>query len=123
MKEFQEKRRRWGFLYSPLLLIALLGLVVVTARGTWNIYQKASQTGASKQDVEERVHQLEERGTFLSREIDRLNTGVGIEREIRQRYNVKKTGEEVVVIIEPTGTTSEDVSSYSFLSWFEGLFK
>ncbi len=123
MKEFQEKRRRWKFLYSPLLLLAILALVVLTGRGAWNIYQKARETGVNKRDVEARVRQLEERGSFLSREIDRLSTEVGVEREIRQRFNVKKSGEEVVIIVETAGSSSPETSGYSIFSWFEGLFK
>ncbi len=127
MYEFREKRNLHKLLYSNVTLGVLLILVFLLARSTWNIYGKEQVAKAGRNQVDTAVASLQGRQTFLEKEINRLKTENGVEREIRGKFDVKKVGEEVAVIVDSTttGQSSTDNSTLPerILGWLAGLFK
>ncbi len=76
---------------------------------------KAERTTASKSnEVAKELSLLQGRATALDAEVGRLKSDRGIEEEIRDRYQVSKKGERVVVILgdqkkqEDASTTPTD---------------
>ena len=128
MYEFREKKKLRKILYSNGTLIALLVVFVVLAKGTWNIYMKEREAELSRVDTDNQVASLTSRQAFLENEVAKLKTENGIEREIREKYDVAKPGEQVFVIVKST-TTSETTDmpqqsfSQRFGSWFSSFFK
>ncbi len=43
---------------------------------------------------------LQVRDKMLSAEIERLKTETGVEQEIREKYNLVKEGEEVIMVVD-----------------------
>ena len=62
---------------------------------------------------------------MLSSEIERLKTKDGIEEEIRNKFNVVKPGEHLVVIVDDASTSKNETTKQntgwwgSFLGWFK----
>ncbi len=52
------------------------------------------------------MEKLQKREKNLLSELNKLNTERGIEGELRKKFGIVKDGEEVVVIVEPTGNNS-----------------
>ena len=50
--------------------------------------------------VLEEINELSARKDKLEANINRLNTEAGIEEELRRKFQIKKPGEEFIVIIE-----------------------
>jgi cell division protein FtsB len=94
MSEFEQKRTIKRVLSSPLALIVLAVILFFLARGVWNIYQK------DRASSEERLAKLQERQTALESATRKLSTESGIESEIRDRFQMVKTGEREIVIVD-----------------------
>lgn len=100
MFEFEKKRRVRRIIYSKFSIFILFLILIFLLQGVWGLYQKVEETNQKKEMVSNKIAGLEEREDYLNSEIDYLNSGVGLEEEIRNRYSVSKEGEEVIVIIE-----------------------
>ncbi|MDQ3089661.1 MAG: septum formation initiator family protein [bacterium] len=116
MRELQKKQILKRRMYSIPALILLLVLVLLTVRGTWQVLEKRAESIKYVEALEERSKILEERKRELDEEVDYLETEAGIDEEIKERFNVAKMGEKVVIIVDPkpiaTTTLSEDVPWY-----------
>ena len=108
------------------MLAILFIILILIAKGVWNIYGKERSAMADRIDTERQIAALRERQTFLENEVNRLKTKNGVEREIREKFNVKKEGEEVAVIVdEPTDPDNEQKPSLTsrLASWFKRIFE
>lgn len=127
MYEFLEKKRFKKLLYSYVALGLLIVLLVLVGKGTWNIYTKHKEADLGEREVEKRLASLKERQGFLEKEVERLETFTGVEREIRATFSLKKPGEEVAIIVDSTTTNEEEAEDRGVLGrmgvWFKGLFE
>ena len=98
----EEKKKIKRVLYSKTTLILVLLLFILAVRGTWNLYQKSQEAKNNRLIVESQIKDLKTREAFLHNELNNLSTDYGIESEVRQKFNVKKDGEQVAVIIPST---------------------
>jgi len=128
MHEFQQKQKIRRILYSRSSLIVAVIVTTFFLRGAWGVWQKQKESRAKLAETEVALVVAQNRQAVLSQNIERLNTTEGMEREIRERFSVKKPGEDVILVVEsPEATTSITVESQSVWSkielWFAGFFK
>ena len=128
MHEFREKKRFRKLLYSNVSIVLLLVLLVLIGKGTWNMYTKQHEAYLDRVDVESSLSSLKSKQDFLTREISGLKTQNGVELEIRDKFNVKRPGEEVAVIVDSTTSIESAASASNLLGervwgWFVGLFQ
>lgn len=126
MHEFRQKRRPLRFYYSNVLIFFLFIILVLVAKGVWNIYIKERLAIADKIERGADIASLKSREAFLEKELNRLKTENGVEREIREKFNVKKDGENVAVIVYATATDDgldkESSIIDNLTSWFKSIF-
>ena len=106
------------FLFA-LLAIFLVGAALRTSFQAYKAYQANVAVSALK-------GQLEKDQSDLEVKINRLQSPEGIEKEAKNRFNVKKPGEEVLLIVEPpvkNTSTSAVGFSNSFWSFLKNFFK
>jgi cell division protein FtsB len=90
----------------------------------YDIYKKESLSRESLDSITKQYDGLNSREKMLSSEIDKLKTDVGVEEEIRSKFDVEKPGEETVVIIDSsssaeTASTTGGVGLWqNFINWF-----
>lgn len=106
MFDFYEKRKIRQWLYSWPTVVLLVMVVGVLGHGVWGVYQQARQTRINKDRQSTHLRELEGRESALQEEIDRLNTERGVEAEIRQKYEVAREGEQVIVIVDTPDTAN-----------------
>ncbi|KKW18576.1 MAG: Septum formation initiator [Parcubacteria group bacterium GW2011_GWB1_50_9] len=85
-----KKFLRVGILFAAFSLFA------------WGGYNKAYQaftTFREKRARDERLLILEERSNALGEELQKFDNTAAIEREAKERFNLKRPGEKVVVIL------------------------
>jgi cell division protein FtsB len=91
----------------------------------YDIYKKELLSRGNLDTIEKQYNNLKSREKMLSLEIDKLKTDEGVEAEIRSKFDVKRPGEQTVVIINensPTQTTSTMSNTnvwQEFLDWFK----
>ena len=112
---------------SPLLkvaIVALIVLVIVLVRATWNVYRKSVITAEKREQAESEMALLEDRRNFLESENNRLETMEGVDEEIRRQFGFAESGERVFIILdepEIVPTSTRESSFFDrFLGWFSG---
>src|SRR3989344_5000669 len=100
MFDFYERRKFRRILYSNGALVVLLVITIVLSRGVYNIYIKERETTRITAEKEAKLKSLAKREAALSTELNRLATDRGVEEELRQKYDVAKPGEHVIVLAE-----------------------
>jgi cell division protein FtsB len=124
MREFQDKKRIKRLLYSKPAVIILAIAIVFFGNATWGLYKKEKESAANALIAEKELAKLQDRQQLLNSEIDRLHTDAGIEEEIRSKYSVSKSGENVVIIVDKD--QNQNVPTQQKEGWwdkFKNLFK
>ena len=98
MKVFEKRRRLKRLAYSPVSLVILAVLLLLLLHSVWGVFTKSQISKAARERAEKELQALETRQEVLSQELQRLNTEAGVEAEIRERFQVAKQGEGVIII-------------------------
>jgi len=109
MRKFEAKKQIKNRIYSKTTLIALLVLIILLSRGVFNIYLRNKESVIARDQAKMKVGELNARKQLLSNEIEKLNQDDGIEQEIREKFNVAKPGENVVLIIPDEVATTTNI--------------
>lgn len=110
MYDFRHKQKVRRVLYSKITIGALVVLVLFVGFKTWGIYQKERLSRKILEEAQTTHAELSLRAVALSADFERLNTDIGFEEVVRDRYGVAKRGEEVVILLEndKDGITDEE---------------
>ncbi len=125
MFDFFERRKFRRLMYSKVALLCLLFVVVFLAKGVWDVYSKEREASRLVRERQAELKDIEARQTALVAELKKLSTARGIEEELRQKYEVAREGEKVIVLVDPPKEDSPHAteSSKGFWGWFKSLFK
>lgn len=85
---------------SPFTLIGGLILFFVILHHVWGMTGRLLSFYSEKKGLEVKIAELQKRNEDIKKEIDYTGTEGFLEREGKARLNLKKPGEEVVVIVE-----------------------
>jgi cell division protein FtsB len=102
-------------------MLALLGLIAISASGVWGVYKKERESAVLRAQVERERSDLVNRHAQLEADISRLNTDRGLEEALREQFSLAEEGERLIIIVEPS--ISNDVAATStFRAWLHGVF-
>ncbi len=121
MLEFKEKRKFKKVLYSKPAILLILVLLVFLVKPAWNAYTKYSESRENAQLAKARLEKLQERKNELTQKIENLGTERGLEEEIVDKFDVVRSGENVIVIVNKRETeegVGEDDSGGFFSSFW-----
>jgi len=121
-----------NFFYKFILPPALLVLIGILAVGVFNQAKKNYDLYAQISKLENTIESVEKQNQELQGAIENFQDPSTIDREARRRLNLKKDGEEVVIILpsgsedkniveeQPTKASKETRSFWDkIVSWFE----
>jgi len=120
-----KKKNEYHFWHSPIVLIALFLIVALFAYNTVGLIEKERETAQNKTDELNKIKDLQGRQQELSTDIAKLQTDEGKEEAIRDKFQVVKPGEKMVVIVDNqdnTPATSDGSTSHGFWSFIKRLF-
>jgi len=125
MKDFQKNRKIKNLFYSKISIAFLLVVLFLLVRGTWGVYQKSTISSGRRDMASVQLDNLHIRKSDLEKEIDRLDSRVGIEEELRIRYSLSKEDEKVIIIVDEELEIPENVdeSQKSFIGKTMSLFR
>lgn len=121
MNDWEEKRKIRSILYSKVALILLLVILILAIKGTFNLYQKSREARINKDRVVIQLDELYQRQFFLKEGLKELNSEKGVESMMRQKFNVKKEGEEVAIIVEQEGN-DDSVPQSRIINFLQRFF-
>lgn len=97
------------FISSPFSAIALLIVVIILARASFNIHSKVETSAAKLQQAQANLEKLKQRQQDVSQKVEYLSTDQGMEAEIRTKYHAVKEGEQVAVIVDDSQRSDNSV--------------
>jgi hypothetical protein len=120
MRELQQRQKFKKRMYSVPSLLILSFLVLISIKGTWEVMNKKRLSEEYVKNLEVESQELTERQKNLEEDINYLETEEGIDEEIKQRFNVSKAGERVVIIVDPKpiATTTDENSNI----WYKRMW-
>lgn len=125
MREFEKKRKMKKFIYSKAVIVILLIILFILARGTIGVYLKSRESNNREQASAVMLSKLNERQEELEEDVAFLETRVGIEDQLRSHYSFAKEGEKVVIIIDEETEEVIEEEPKGFMektkSWFKGI--
>lgn len=90
----------WTFLKKSLLThIAFFLITVATAYGTYQMVNYALALRAESRHTQEKIKELMEVKKDLEARLVEIQTPEAVEREAKEKLNLKKAGESVVVVV------------------------
>lgn len=120
MREFRERNKWKRILYSRWSLIALIILSFFMGNVVLNAYTRERLSAENSKRFEAQLQDIENRRVTLQADIAALQTPEGIEREIREKFNVVK-GEEEIFVLVVDDSLSEQSSATTTTSWWQRI--
>ena len=124
MAEFKKKKTN-SFWHSPLALGILFCVVVLFIYSMVGLIQKERETAQKKSLILDQIDTLHKREVVLNNDISKLETDEGVEETIRDKYQLAKPNEKMVIIVDDQkepAQTPEEKNDHSFWSWVKKLF-
>ncbi len=111
-------------MYSRSVLILLFLILVILGRTVWFSYQGFKISKSNRDVARLEKEELENRISELEKDIDNLQTDRGLEGEIRDKFGVAKSGEEVIILVDERETSTDEVRGRKgfwnvILGWFK----
>ncbi len=122
------KKRKQSLLYTPVGIGFLVLLLLYIGYSTYGVFTKWSDAHAKLVEAEESYTATAARYDAITEDLHDLSTDRGKEEIVREKFNVVKEGEGVVVLPN-TGTPEEDAKvagqtkeKKSFWQFLKGIF-
>ncbi|TSC70648.1 MAG: hypothetical protein CEO12_228 [Parcubacteria group bacterium Gr01-1014_46] len=123
MLDIQQKRKFRNVIYHRVTLGLLFILVALALHSTWKVYLKRRESLMMKEASITRLKELDSRNQELESKIKKLGTVSGVEEEIRSKFSVAKSDENVVIIVrEDGGSTTPKAEKTGFWAKLISLF-
>ncbi|MFC1756609.1 hypothetical protein ACFLZC_00405 [Patescibacteria group bacterium] len=123
MRELKQKNRLNKILFSRPVFAICLVVVVMYSVSLYKIYTRSRQASLRNDLVKEEIKDMEGRKNDLGANIGKLRTDEGIEKELRKKFQVKKPGEDYVIIIDKNEEEEGKDLSSEVLAKEESFFK
>ena len=100
MFDFHEKRKIMSVLYSKVVIFVLIFITILMSVSVYNRFTVSQEMKEKLADKRIELAELETRAQVLDAKVKYLEDERGIEEELRNRFDVAKEGEQVVVLLE-----------------------
>jgi cell division protein FtsB len=111
MFDFHEKRKIRRVLYSKVSIALVFFLAFVIGRSVYERYTVEREMATKLNDRIAELEALKQRAALLEGKVEHLKDERGIEEELRNRFDVVKDGEQVVIILDEEKTDATAVPS------------
>lgn len=120
MSKFQKKQFK-KIIYSPIVLIILAFAVLVSFYGVLDIIPKYLGAAKTKKNILEKKEIIEERQKQIEAELYKFESANGMEETIREKLNVTKDGEHVIIVVDTP--VSKETTEEPVLNFWQRLFE
>ena len=123
MQASTQRHKPVRLFFRRLLLLVLFIFVLLGMSSVWNIYVKERESAVLKQQSQAALVDLTTRQKQLQSNIADLKTNRGMEAALRQQYDMGKSGEGMIMIIDAsTSAPVAATSSSAFKQWINKAF-
>jgi len=122
MREFQQRRIWRRLMYSKLSIFLLFIVFLFFVFSIIGVYSKSREAIRKNDEVSTEFNELKAKKEYFEAEVRRLNTNAGVEEELRNKFQIAKPGEKVLVIVDDSKNNKEETNSTKSLNWFWRIF-
>ena len=121
---YNKKKNTHNFWYSPIFLFIMLGVMIGFSYNLIVLIQKERDTNKNKIAELNKLDQLRSQKDSLTKDINTLNNSEGIEATLRDKYQVVKPGEKMVVIVDDKNPApaTDSTTDHSFWGFIKRMF-
>lgn len=94
------KKNNYMFWHSPVALVFLFCILILFGYKLIDLFQKKNETNHKKELILDKIETLQKKESALSTDISKIKTEEGIEEIIREKFQVAKPKEKMVIIID-----------------------
>lgn len=109
-------------MYSNVSIFFLLVIFIFFIFSIAGVYNKSKEAIKKNEEVSSELNDTKLKKDYFEAEIDRLNTNAGIEDELRDKFQIAKPGERVIIIVDDTKDNNEEGSVKKSSNWFWRIF-
>lgn len=122
MSNFNKNHYR--FWHSPFALIIIFGFLVIFGYNMIGLIGKERETSNKKELVLNQIEVMKQREQELLKNTAKLETEEGKEEIIREKYQVSKEGEKIIIIVDEEDTETEvtENEDHGFVNWIKKIF-
>ncbi len=106
-KKGKNKKTRETLLFSVIFVLLFFGITGFLVVSNWNINQKRNDLNAKIESLRKQIQDMEEKKIQLESGIDQSQSSEYLEGVARDSLDLKKPGEDVVVVKQSASTTEE----------------
>ncbi len=106
-KKGKNKKTRETLLFSVIFVLLFFGITGFLVVSNWNINQKRNDLNAKIESLRKQIQDMEEKKIQLESGIDQSQSSEYLEGVARDSLDLKKPGEDVVVVKQSATTTEE----------------
>lgn len=121
MREFENKRKIRRLIYSKLTILILFSILFFLVRGVIGIYRTSRISQQQLDLAEAKFAELEDRHNGLEAKLAVIESSVGQEEQLRQKFSLAKEGESAIIIIDQESPDQEEEKETTVRDVFAGL--
>jgi cell division protein FtsB len=121
MREFQDRKKMRKIFYSRKMVVLLFVISGLLVFSTTKVYFKSREAVSKSQETKKELDELNNRNAKLEEDVSRLQKESGVEQEIREKFNVQKPGERVLIIVEKNGENGKIDNDNNTGGFFRGI--
>jgi cell division protein FtsB len=107
MFDFYEKRKLRGILFSRPVAVFLFLLALVLSWSAYGRFVAEQETRAKRLGKATELVGLKARAAIIEAKVKHLESDQGVERALREEFDVAKQGEEVIVVVDGQATSGQ----------------
>jgi len=108
------------FLISGVLILIIIGHLIIS---NFKMNQKRAEFNSRVDSLKQEISALEEKNKELKAQISWISEQEYLEKEARERLNLKKPGEEVVAIVPQEQENKQSLEAVESKSWWEKILE
>ena len=107
MFDFYEKRKLRGILFSRPMAVFVFLLALVLSWSAYGRFVAEQETRTKRLNKAAELVSLKERAAVIETKVKHLESDQGVERALREEFDVAKQGEEVIVVVDGLATSGQ----------------
>ncbi len=100
MRDLQERKRLRDILRSPVVATLLFIALLFLLEGNYGVFKKNQLAKAGRDESDQRLILLKKNRDRLTASLEKLKTGRGVEEELRDKFQITKSGEGVLIVVD-----------------------
>lgn len=108
MFDFYEKRKLRGIFFSKTAASIVCILAVLLSYSAYGRYVAERETHEKLLGRQHELEVLKQRAALLESKVSHIESERGMEGAIREQFDVAKEGEDVIVIVDPAASKTDE---------------